>query len=493
MTPQQTIAKAKKIEWEYLVNRKEALLMKSLTAGSHEYMPRVTRIPMRPLVSLRIGGEVFFNADGLAAVRSYFATGDLKRFINFRRRLLRYVGGFARIARSLRERDFSRVTQKQLSAALERYLFWCLRATAFLVPVPLAGNALLRMMMDALPPASPEEKERWAYTLSYPVKENAHTKEERSFYALAAACARHPKRCAERMQQHAQQFGWIGARQFWFHEAWTPADIKKRIANVHRLGKDPKILLRTLDEERMHVLRDATELMRRFGVWKASRLGKLIAIAREYAYLRTWRTDMIYGSGYWARGLFEEIVQRAGLPKTAAPYCTYHELRAMVKTHKAPFSLAELTRRIQAGKENMVSIAFDDISHIFVGKRWLAYFQKAFRHLERKGNAATLKGNVAFAGVVRGTVKVLYSSDDIAKVQRGDILIATMTFPNYIPAMEKAAAFVTDEGGILCHAAIVSREMKKPCIIGTKIATKVFKDGDRVEVDAEKGIVRKLS
>jgi pyruvate,water dikinase len=58
--------------------------------------------------------------------------------------------------------------------------------------------------------------------------------------------------------------------------------------------------------------------------------------------------------------------------------------------------------------------------------------------------------------------------------------------------MQKAAAFVTDEGGLTCHAAIVAREMKKPCIIGTKIATKVLKDGDMVEVDANKGIVKIL-
>ena len=67
-----------------------------------------------------------------------------------------------------------------------------------------------------------------------------------------------------------------------------------------------------------------------------------------------------------------------------------------------------------------------------------------------------------------------------------------MTDPRYVPAMKKAAAIVTDEGGITCHAAIVSRELKKPCIIGTKIATKVLKDGDEVEVDAEKGVVKKI-
>lgn len=64
-----------------------------------------------------------------------------------------------------------------------------------------------------------------------------------------------------------------------------------------------------------------------------------------------------------------------------------------------------------------------------------------------------------------------------------------MTTSNLIPAMEKAAAFITDEGGVTCHAAIIAREMKKPCVIGTKIATKLLKDNDTVKVDANKGII----
>lgn len=65
-----------------------------------------------------------------------------------------------------------------------------------------------------------------------------------------------------------------------------------------------------------------------------------------------------------------------------------------------------------------------------------------------------------------------------------------MTFPSFISAMIKAFAFVTDEGGITCHAAIVSRELNIPCIIGTKNATQILQDGDLVEVDADSGIVR---
>ena len=74
----------------------------------------------------------------------------------------------------------------------------------------------------------------------------------------------------------------------------------------------------------------------------------------------------------------------------------------------------------------------------------------------------------------------------------GDVLVSVATTPSIVTAMKKAAAIVTDQGGLTCHAAIVSRELGVPCVVGTKIATASLKDGDLVEVDAMKGIVRKL-
>ena len=69
----------------------------------------------------------------------------------------------------------------------------------------------------------------------------------------------------------------------------------------------------------------------------------------------------------------------------------------------------------------------------------------------------------------------------MGEILDGEILVSTMTVPDFLPAMKKAAAFVTDEGGITCHAAIVAREMKKPCVIGTKFATEVLRNGDLIE------------
>ena len=72
----------------------------------------------------------------------------------------------------------------------------------------------------------------------------------------------------------------------------------------------------------------------------------------------------------------------------------------------------------------------------------------------------------------------------------GEILVASMTRIEFVPLMKRALVIITDEGGIACHAAIVSRELGVPCIIGTKIATQVLHDGDLVEVDADHGVVR---
>jgi pyruvate,water dikinase len=88
-----------------------------------------------------------------------------------------------------------------------------------------------------------------------------------------------------------------------------------------------------------------------------------------------------------------------------------------------------------------------------------------------------------------GAVVIHLSWDDITDINEGDVLVAGMTNPQMIPMLKKASAIVTDEGGITCHAAIIARELKKPCIVGTKNATQVLMGGDIVKVDANKGVV----
>jgi phosphoenolpyruvate synthase/pyruvate phosphate dikinase len=100
------------------------------------------------------------------------------------------------------------------------------------------------------------------------------------------------------------------------------------------------------------------------------------------------------------------------------------------------------------------------------------------------------RGTPASLGKVEGEVVVITNEDDFGKMKEGAILVSVMTRPEYTPLMKKAKGIITDEGGLTCHAAIVSREFRIPCIVGTRMATRLLKDGDMVELDASKGVVK---
>lgn len=108
----------------------------------------------------------------------------------------------------------------------------------------------------------------------------------------------------------------------------------------------------------------------------------------------------------------------------------------------------------------------------------------------KNASSNTIKGTIASTGTATGTVKIIHNVSEVGKVKKGDILVAGMTSPKYMPAIFNSNAIITDDGGLTCHAAIIARELKKPCIIGTKIATSVLNDGDLVEVNANNGVIK---
>jgi pyruvate,water dikinase len=100
-----------------------------------------------------------------------------------------------------------------------------------------------------------------------------------------------------------------------------------------------------------------------------------------------------------------------------------------------------------------------------------------------------VKGLPASPGTAVGAVVIIKDSSELGKIKEGDILVTKMTTPDMVPGMKKAKAIVTDEGGLTCQAAIVSRELGIPCIVGSGKATEVLKDGDEITVDASTGVV----
>ena len=106
---------------------------------------------------------------------------------------------------------------------------------------------------------------------------------------------------------------------------------------------------------------------------------------------------------------------------------------------------------------------------------------------EKISDVKTFEGDCASPGHARGKAVIVNVPQEMENMEEGNVLISIATNPDLVPAIKKASAIITDLGGITCHAAIVSRELGIPCVIGTRVATKALKNGDLVDVDATHG------
>ncbi|TSC78403.1 MAG: pyruvate, water dikinase [Parcubacteria group bacterium Gr01-1014_29] len=180
--------------------------------------------------------------------------------------------------------------------------------------------------------------------------------------------------------------------------------------------------------------------------------------------------------------LLEQISDQTGIETELLKYATPQEVRDL------KFDAEELKKRqkfyVLALIDNETSFYAQDTAEQKIAELGIQEEQTDVGKVEQ------MSGTVAYKGFVSGKVAIVNDEQDLEKINEGDILVSIMTRTTLVSGMKKSAAIVTDEGGVTCHAAIIARELKKPCIIGTKIATLVLKDGDMVEVDANNGIVK---
>jgi len=186
-----------------------------------------------------------------------------------------------------------------------------------------------------------------------------------------------------------------------------------------------------------------------------------------------------------------------------AEQCLRLIIASIAKKEKMSLSLAlcmtqgEIERYFQHGALPRVAVLKTRTKGVLLwyhnGRQTIIAGREAIRAkkmLDTPVAESTIQGVTAYPGKVKGVVRVVLDPRHIKTFNQGDILVTGMTRPEYLTLMKKSAGFVTDAGGMLSHAAIVARELKKPCIVGTEIASKVLKDGDLVEVDATRGVVK---
>ncbi len=282
------------------------------------------------------------------------------------------------------------------------------------------------------------------------------------------------------LKKHVRRFQWIPAINY-FESPWSQDFFKQQIGRIRRRN--------TARHEIIQMQKDAAR--RRAAFWRVLNRAPaedrpLIRRAHQLAFLKDDRDDARRQAYFSVKPLYSAIARHLRLP---------HQEDVLLLTSNEILGALLKERSIKPGmlakRRRGAAILFDNGQYFIETGKQLARRQRA--HLQRLDNDEYLRGTTAWPGNVRGTARIVDSAQALPRIRRGDILIAVTTHPDYVPAMRLCSAIVTDEGGLTCHAAIVSRELGIPCVVGTKVATKVFKDGDWVEVDAERGIVKKIA
>lgn len=207
-------------------------------------------------------------------------------------------------------------------------------------------------------------------------------------------------------------------------------------------------------------------------------------IVHTYAFLKTDRVDVWRRAMFNLRPFYEYLAELSDTTLSQAVNFSISQAEFILKNNKAP--------GLKYKPNSDLSLYFFTQGTIRVVNNRKEIKNILTRLEGQLEDTKSFSGTSACPGKVTGSVKIITHSTHLKKIKPGDIFVAKYTFPNFTPAMVKSAAIVTDEGGLTSHAAIVAREFGIPCIIATKIATRALKDGDKVEVDADQGTVRKI-
>ncbi|MDD5489091.1 MAG: PEP-utilizing enzyme [Candidatus Moranbacteria bacterium] len=291
--------------------------------------------------------------------------------------------------------------------------------------------------------------------------------------------ARYPAISRE-LRNHVKKYAWV------FYVYSGPAATEKDFVETLKFYAKKKTnavkKLRKMENGRNKLLEEREYFFQKMKLGKKER--KTVELAAEVVYLKPRRKDYQTKSYYHLEFLQREIGRRLHLSLSQVRSCAFQEIKSSLRGRK--IDVHEINKRteyhivVPSGKE----------IKIYSGKKAKEFEKNIREERVEIGIKKEIEGQSAFPGTARGLVKRVDIPGDMKKMKEGDILVSTATTPSIIPAIRKAAAIVTDEGGLTCHAAIVSREFEIPCVIGTKFATKILKDGDLAAVDATTGKVK---
>lgn len=378
--------------------------------------------------------------------------------------------------------DFSHATTRELVTHYQAY-FDSMMPFGLYVVLPLLAETYMSTVIHAqLEKKFPKKGDTLFNVATDPLKEGSVMEEKLELLRIARE-AKKGKNISNQIKLHTKKFCWM-KNPGYFEEYYDEAHYLHHLKEL--LAGNPEKEINEMESHQKEKEKKFNELLAL--TKNEPTLQLLIKTANEAVYFRSYRTEIYYSSPTYLTALFKAIAQKLGLKD-------YRDLLYLYADETIP-----LLKEGKKAPSELISQRKIAYAIILKGESYTSIQGKAALELTEKlqlrgthEKSEIVHGQSAYMGKVRGIAVVVHDVGELNKVKKGMILVAHATNVNFVPALKLVSGIVTEEGGILSHASIISRELKIPAVIGTKHATKTFKDGEMIEVDAEKGIVRKLS
>lgn len=475
-----------KLDWVKLLNRKSSCSFNAAVSEANiTNLHEVYAIKIPTFWCNGVTYGVYYSRTELSKLaecisakikdKKEFAKSDVQLCIKYCKKLIQETD-------KLRNIDLSKLTTKEIETLFKNFYKHYLNLMSFIV-VP---HSIERYFEDQikLSVSDPKKRETLLTPASHELDELESVMVLASYYKNYGDDQEYRKL----LQKHTNNYCWLN---MWDIED-TPLDIEyfdKAIREISESVKDPAKEIKRLRQEELKQKEHLENTLRGL---KASRtLRDHVYLLQKYIYLRTYRKNSISKAHYNIKPLLSEISHRLRIDNNLLLKFTYKEILESFKSKDVRNYYVESAKKRKngwavlmiGGKIEIISGMKDVVESI---EKYSIIPAPVIMQQD------IITGRTAQQGCVTGTAKIIQSVKELSKIESGDILITKMTTPDFVVAMRKCSGIVTDEGGITCHAAIVSRELGVPCIVGVKTATSRIQDGYVVELNATRGFVRVL-
>ncbi|MBU1855168.1 MAG: hypothetical protein KKF89_05585 [Nanoarchaeota archaeon] len=247
------------------------------------------------------------------------------------------------------------------------------------------------------------------------------------------------------------------------------------------IKKNPELLLKKIMDKITNELYERERILDNL-----KKDEKIIAeITSSSAFLKDYARMFVNKLIFKSEPLFEEIARRTNKKIEYIKNLLPEEIKRLIN------GLPNDKNLIKERLKHNICLVHKGELFLLVGKE-AKEFEKKYIEKDVK-EMKELKGRIACKGYGIGKAKIVLGVNDFKKFKKGDILVASNTSPDFVPIMKKAVAIVAEEGGITTHVSVISRELNIPCVVGIKDVTKIIKDNEMIEVDANKGVIKKVN